>query len=102
MNSHLHRGPGPWHIKGAFVTCRVGGDHSGLFSHLLNLFTIAEESVDGEPIRVRIARDENTDLLVEKVNSLVGKKVNLVVHRSPWAVCGKSGITNFLQSIEEG
>lgn len=100
--TYLYRRSGPWVIKGAIVTCRVGGDHSGLFSDLLNMFTIAEESAGGEPIKVRIASDENTDLFVEKVNSLVGKKVDLVVYRRPWAACGKSGIINYLQSIEEG
>jgi hypothetical protein len=88
-------------INGAIVTCAVGGDSSGLFSHLLNMFVVARESAGGEEIRVRIASDADTDSKVEKVNSLVGKKVNLVIYRSPWSACGKSGIINYLQSIEE-
>jgi hypothetical protein len=65
---------------------------------LTNVFTI---STSGEDIRIRIAQDENTEAKVNKVNALWHKKVDLVIHRSPWSVGDKSGVSNFLQSIEE-
>jgi hypothetical protein len=50
------------------------------------------------------AGDPNPGLfhgLLDKVNSLVGKPVVVVINRSPWAACGKTGVVNYLQSIEE-
>lgn len=80
-------------IKGAYV--KFAAPKTGL---LMNIFTI---TVSGEDVKVRIAKDENTEVKLRKVNALWHKKVNLVIHRSPWTVGDMSGVSNFLQSIEE-
>lgn len=62
---------------------------------------IFEVSTPSGTIKVRIARDAARETSVEKVNSLVGKAVDIHIYLSPWVAGTKSGITNYLQSIEE-
>lgn len=90
-------------ITGAVVLAPVneGDPNPGLFHALLAIFMLQERK-GLEPIRVRIhQRDpEWHAAMVEKVNSLVGKPVVVVINRSPWAASDKSGVVNYLQSIE--
>lgn len=90
---------GPKTISGATVLAEVNDlPDPGLFAGLLNIFLLRDPETS-DPIRVRI--HHSNDALVETVNSLVGKRVNVVIYRSPWSACGKSGVVNYLQSIEE-
>ena len=100
MIGDLYFKVGLWNIQGAVVLDHVnhGDPNPGLFHGLLDIFMLQVQA-SHEPIRVRI--HSSNDHLVEKVNSLVGKPVDVVINRSPWAACGRSGIIYYLQSIEE-
>lgn len=91
-------------ITGTVILAPVnqGDPNPGILGGLLDIFMLEDPSVS-EPIRVRIHQHdrERNATMKEKVNSLVGKPVKIVIHQSPWSACGKSGITNYLQSIEE-
>lgn len=91
-------------ITGAVVLALVnqGDPNPGLFSGLLDIFILEDPAVP-EPMRVRIHQHDRewNVAMVEKVNSLVGKPAVVVINRRPWAACGKSGVINYLQSIEE-
>lgn len=99
MNRELYFKHGPKTIERATVLAEVNDlPDPGLFAGLLNIFLLGDPETP-DPIRVRI--HQSNDALVETVNSLVGKRVNVVIYRSPWSACGKSGVINYLQSIEE-
>lgn len=91
-------------ITGAIVLARVneGDPNPGLFHGLLSIFML-DDRTSPDPLKVRIPLhpDDLHKSLVEKVNSLVGKPATVVINRSPWSACGKSGVVNYLQSIEE-
>lgn len=80
-------------LKGAYVV--FAAPRKGLY---MNIFTITTAS--GETVKVRIAKGEKAEMFLDKVNALWHKKVDLVVHRSPWSAGSMTGVSNFLQSIE--
>lgn len=91
-------------IERAVVVAPVnqGDPNPGLFVGLLDIFLV-KESKTSDPIRIRIHQGDRewNAAMVDKVNSLVGKPVTVVINRSPWSACGKRGVINYLQSIEE-
>ena len=101
MNDDSYSKKGLWDIPKAVVVARVneGDPNPGLFHGLLDIFMLQLVESSTDPIRVRIHSSRSE--LVEKVNSLVGKPVHVVVNRSPWIAAGRSGIIYYLQSIEE-
>jgi hypothetical protein len=66
---------------------------------LKNHFSVT--TADGEQLKIRIHEDEQAAEKRKKVNDLWHKKANLTVYGSPWIAGTKSGISYFLQSIEE-
>lgn len=91
---------GPKQVNGAVVMSEVDPPSMPGFARGLCIFLLAER-VSEEPIRVRVPRTADREALVKKVNSLVGKTVDVLYYRQPWQIKDKSGIVNYLQSIEE-
>lgn len=54
----------------------------------------------GEVLRIRIRNNEENEILLNKVNSLIHEYVDLVVVVWPWTVRSLSGTSYILQSIE--
>lgn len=91
-------------IRGAVVLAPVnqGDPTPGLFQGLIDIFMLDVPDLP-DPLRIRIHQHDRewNAAMVEKVNSLEGKSVTIVINRSPWAACGKTGVVNYLQTIEE-
>lgn len=66
----------------------------------LNKYIFTVSTPGGEDLKIRIHEDDQADEKVKKVNSFWHEKVNLTIYGSPWTAGDKSGITNYLQSIE--